>query len=271
VQPTFVAPPAPALLQAPPGIPAPPPIQQQGFPTLPPQAQPQPQGFPVAPPQQTPPPSITPPGPGGTQSRFEPNWKPAESREPTRDVPPRIQLYAPETLENEKPNITPEPPVNGKPNVQATFPAIPQFSAPLANVFAGLRPPVDGFDWLQRNRVATVVNVRLPGEDDSADRKQVEARGMRYVPFEVSPMTLSKEKADEFIKLIRDNQKQGVFVYDRDGSLAGAMWYLQLRWGEILDDDAARLRAAPLGLQPNRDGPHRDMWLAVQKVLSENP
>jgi len=242
-------------------------IQQQAFPTLPPQQQQQPP-FPIQPQGQQQPPSITPQGPGGTQSRFEPNWKPTEAREPVRDVPPRIQLYAPEPVEQKPTN---EPPVNGKPNVQATFPAIPQFSAPLENVFAGLRPPVDGFDWLQRNRVATVVNIRLPGEDDSADRKQVESRGMRYVAFEVSPMTLTKEKADEFVKLIRDNAKQGIFVYDRDGSLSGAMWYLQLRFGEILDDDAAQLRAAQLGLQPNRDGAHRDMWLAVQKVLSENP
>jgi hypothetical protein len=278
-QPAFVAPPAPTILQpvpqgfAPPQgfpvVPQQPPPQQGGFPVVPQQPPPQ-QAFPGVPQQQSQAPSIAPPGPGGTQSRFEPNWKPTEAREPIRDVPPRIQLYAPEQVE-QKPNVTSEPPIDKKPNVQSTFPAIPQFSAPLDKVFAGLRPPVDGFDWLQRNRVNTVVNIHLPGEDDSADRKQVESRGMRYVSFEVSPMTLTKEKAEEFIKLIRDNQKQGAFVYDRDGSLAGAMWYLQLRWGEILDDDAAQLRAAPLGLQPNREGAHRDMWLAVQKVLSENP
>ena len=48
------------------------------------------------------------------------------------------------------------------------------------------------------------------------------------------------------------------------------MWYLHLRVGESLDDDASQLRAAPLGLQLNRAGQHREMWLAAQKLLSEN-
>ena len=113
-QPTFVAPASPTILQPPPQGFAPQP-QTQGFPTLPPQ--PQQQAFPMQPQGQGPPPSITPPGPGGTQSRFEPNWKPTEAREPMRDVPPRIQLYAPESVDKEKPGSTPEPPLNGKPNV----------------------------------------------------------------------------------------------------------------------------------------------------------
>jgi hypothetical protein len=37
---------------------------------------------------------------------------------------------------------------------------------------------------------------------------------------------------------------------------------------ERLPDEAARLRAARLGLKDSADGPHRDMWLAVQKLLS---
>jgi hypothetical protein len=93
---------------------------------------------------------------------------------------------------------------------------------------------------------------------------------LRYVAVEVSPQNLTKEGFDAFIKLIRENAEKGVFVYDRDGSLAGPIWYLYLRWGEFLDDDAAQLRARSLGLQTTRDGAQRDMWLAVQKLLSEN-
>jgi hypothetical protein len=93
---------------------------------------------------------------------------------------------------------------------------------------------------------------------------------MRYVAFEVSPLTLTKEKTDAFIRLIRDGSKQGIFVYDRDGSLAGALWYLNFRWGESLDDDVARIRAASFGLHNTTDGQYLNMWLAVQKLLSEN-
>jgi hypothetical protein len=133
-----------------------------------------------------------------------------------------------------------------------------------------LRPSLDGLDWLQTNGVRTVVQIRVFGADDSAVRKEVESRYMRYVAFEVSPEKLTKGKVDEFIKLVRDGAKQGIFVYDHDGSLAGSMWYLYLRQGEILDDDPAQLRARQLGLSHDRTDNHREMWLAVQKLLSEN-
>ena len=93
---------------------------------------------------------------------------------------------------------------------------------------------------------------------------------MRYIAFEVSPATMTKEKTDAFIKLVRDGSKEGIFVYDKDGTLAGGLWYLNFRWGEVLDDDAARIRAAPFGLHNTTDGQYLEMWLAVQKLLSEN-
>lgn len=245
----FVPPPAPAPLLPPPGTTNVPP------PNMPPS-----NAFPIAPGNQ--PPTITPtPPPAPNQSKFEPQWQKLEARAPAPEQKPRVQLYAPEPIETEQ---------GKKPTVRGAFPTIPQFAIAKDNAFAGLRPKLDGLDWLEQNGVKTVVNVRLFGEDDSADKTQVEKRGMRYVAFEVSPVVLSKEKADEFIKLIREGSKQGIFVYDQDGSLAGSMWYLYFRLGEFIDDDAAQLRSRPLGLDTNRDGQHREMWLAVQKLLSEN-
>jgi hypothetical protein len=268
-----VAPGAPVVAQPPPNAAFGPPAG--AFPTAPPATFGPPGGVPTAPPpgarfappgQQ--PPSIT--GPGGTSSnRIETEWQAAEGREPAKSKP-SIQLYAPEEIDKEKTEPTKEPPLAKKPSVQASFPSIPQFAVARDNIYAGLRPPLDGLDWLQQNGVQTVVNVRLGNTDDAADRTQVEKRKIQYVSFVVSPQTLTKEKADEFIKLIRDNGKQGIFVYDEDGSLAGSLWYLNFRWGEFLDDDAAQLRAGQLGLRPKGVGQHRDMWLAVQKLLSEN-
>ena len=206
-------------------------------------------------PSKSPEPSRSSPEPSRTESK----WLPGADRE----APPRIQLYAPEPIEKEK------APLDRKPQIRSTFPVIAQFAEAKANVYAGLRPGIDGFDWLQTNKVGTIVQVRLFGEDDSADKKAAEDRGMRYIAFEVSPVTLTKEKADEFIKLIREGSERGIFVYDQDGSLAGSMWYLYLRFGETLNDETAQLRARGLGLQNTRDGQFRDMWLAVQKVLSE--
>jgi hypothetical protein len=193
-------------------VPAPQPVVQQ--------QQLQPAGaFPVAPGSVIPPPAPgggLPPGqvPSMSKSPAERNdtpWKAGDTQEPPqqdRDARPRFQLYAPEPIDKEKDSQrqTDEPPLK-KPAPERSFPAIPQFAEAKENVYAGLRPPLEGLDWLQKNRVQTVVQVRLFGEDDSAVRKEVEARGMRYVAFEVSPVTLTKEKADEFVKLVRDNAK----------------------------------------------------------------
>jgi protein tyrosine phosphatase (PTP) superfamily phosphohydrolase (DUF442 family) len=262
-------PPAKAIFVPPAPLVQPGPIQQSGgFPIVP-------QGAVVNPPPGA---NIVQPNPGPSPSisksppeRKDTQWLPGETREPEsrRDVPPRIQLYAPEPIDREVPKSTDEPPLK-KPSVQRSFPAIPQFAEAKDNVFAGLRPPLDGLDWLQTNGVKTVVQIRLFGEDDSAVRKEVESRNMSYVAFEVSPVTLTKEKSDDFVKLIRDRAKQGIFVYDQDGSLAGSMWYLYMRHGEVLDDDASQLRARALGLNHTRDDQSREMWLAVQKLLSEN-
>jgi protein tyrosine phosphatase (PTP) superfamily phosphohydrolase (DUF442 family) len=193
-----------------------------------------------------------------TPRRNDTQWQPGDGREPP--LKERPNLGPPEI---EKENRLPEDaPAKKKPGVQIGFPAIPQFAVAQENVFAGLRPPLDGLDWLQSRGVKTVVHVRLAGEDDSTDRKEVEARGMRYIALEVSPQTLTREKADEFIREIRAGARTGIFVYDKDGSLAGAMWYLYQRMGESNNDDVAQLNA--------RDGQHRDMWQAAQWVANEN-
>ncbi len=254
--------PPPKYISVPPSLGQPSGIQQSG-------------GFPVLPPGAlvNPPPGakIEQPGAPSISNTPEPRAtpEPMPRSDSNPDAKPRIQLYAPEVIDKDEPKPTPEPSVK-KLGRQAALPPIPQFASAKDNVYAGLRPPLDGLDWLQENRIATVVQIRLPDTDDSADQKQVEKRNTRYVSFEVSPQTLTKEKADEFIKLIRTGAKEGIFVYDQDGSLAGAMWYLYFRSGEVLDDDASQLRARQLGLQLDRDGQHRDMWLAVQKVLSED-
>jgi hypothetical protein len=74
---------------------------------------------------------------------------------------------------------------------------------------------------------------------------------------------------DAFAKLVSDPATQPLFVYDADGSLSGGLWYLYFRRVERLTDEAARLRATRLGLREGVDGPHRDMWLSIQRLLGQ--
>jgi protein tyrosine phosphatase (PTP) superfamily phosphohydrolase (DUF442 family) len=199
---------------------------------------------------------------------------------PTQPInPPSIKLLPPEfsnaaaaappVAENAPKPSTPAPPL--APMTPSLPVGIVDFAPALQDrVAAGRKPSLEGLDWLKANGYKSAVQIRRPGESDAADRKQVEARGLKFTSIEVSPATLSWATADTFAKLVGDSAAQPTFVYDADGSLSGGLWYLYFRRVERLPDEAARLRAARLGLKDGADGSYREMWLAVQKLLSTN-
>jgi protein tyrosine phosphatase (PTP) superfamily phosphohydrolase (DUF442 family) len=164
----------------------------------------------------------------------------------------------------------PKQPSSGQTPSASSLPVgIPQFAAVRDQVSAGLKPLVDGgLEWLEANRYKTVLHVHAPGQDDSADRQQVEKHGMKYLSLEVSPQTLSKTIVDQFDRQVSDPLNYPLFVYDQDGSLAGGLWYLHFRNVDRLTDSAARTRAQRLGLRDDPNGALAEMWLAIQKYLS---
>lgn len=257
------------------------------------------------PPPPAPPPNVTPLAPQASQlpPRLEPNWQPAEARGPAPQIaqagadpllqqpgngaprplptgPTTPRLYPPEVQEQstaeppllqEKtpPRVSEQRPATSLPAGIAQFvPAIPG----LTRVSAGQRPWIDdGLDWLAKHDYKTVLHLRAPGEADGPDRRQVEKLGMTYISLEVSPTTLSRETFDRFAKIVGDVAGRPLFVYDQDGSLAGAMWYVYFRRVSGVDGDVAQVRAEGLGLRPEADEAHRQMWLAAKKYLAENP
>jgi protein tyrosine phosphatase (PTP) superfamily phosphohydrolase (DUF442 family) len=145
---------------------------------------------------------------------------------------------------------------------------VPQFAVAKDRVAVGLQPFPDGIAWLQTHNYKTVLHVRAPGEDDSAARRQFEKHGLRYVSLEVSPTTLSKDLLEQFDRLVNEDANLPLFVYDKDGALAGGLWFLYFRTVEGTTDDKARSEAGRLGFQADKDGDHRTMWIAVQNYLS---
>jgi len=197
-------------------------------------------------------------------------WQPAESQVrlvPPQEPPQTAQAAPPAGVEEKR---TSEPPVadtQGSPS-----PALPvgiaQFAYARGQIATGLRPMLEGFDWLQAQGYKTVLNVHKPGEDDAADRRMFEKRGMKYLSLEVSPQTLGKGTVDTFNRIVEESERP-LFVYDRDGVLAGGLWYLHFRTAGKLSDEEARSRAGRLGLKTDADGDARTMWVAIQKLLSE--
>jgi len=203
-------------------------------------------------------------------SRYAPEQKTQDRWEP---APGTVKLLPPEPLKSESAKV-PEPKASDpKERPAKTAPPLPPVGIPQFNPFkdgvaTGLRPSLDdGLDWLQANGYHTVLHVRKPGEDDSSDRKQVEKRQMTYLTVAVAPENLTKKTVDEFSHIVADKIAYPLFVYDRDGSLAGGLWYLHFRTAEQSTDDVARVRAGALGFREDRDDAHRSMWLAVQNYL----
>ena len=128
---------------------------------------------------------------------------------------------------------------------------------------------IDGLDWLAANGYKTVLHLRAPGEDDVTDRRQFEARGLKYFSLEV-PIPLTREVVEEFNHMIGEVGNQPLFVYDRDGILAGGLWYLHFRIADGASDEDARANAARLGLKEDQSAEAKRMWLAIQQYLGGN-
>jgi protein tyrosine phosphatase (PTP) superfamily phosphohydrolase (DUF442 family) len=221
-----------------------------------------------------------PPAPAETR-RYSPpaagnTWRPpADARlavpepfSPEPPLAPGARLGAPESAGSQtQPRIPPR--ATQEPPATPSLPVgIPQFAVAQEGVASGLKPLLDGLDWLRANGYRTVLHIRQPGEDDTVDRRQIEKLGLKYLSLEVSPQTLSKNIVNEFNRLVADSASHPLFVYDQDGTLAGGLWYLHFRIAGQESDEVARLKAARLGLREEATGKHRAMWLAIQKYLS---
>jgi hypothetical protein len=224
---------------------------------------------------------------GPQSSRYQPTVEPpplaAAAPQPPQSS---VRLYAPEPAPEASSarDTRNDPPLASVPSPLPTAPpavaetksppllpvGIPQFASVTERVATGQRPLLDdGLDWLQANGYRTVLHLKKPGTEDDADRKQVEKRGMKYLSLELSAQTLSKKVVDDFNRIVADAALQPLFVYDRDSSLAGGLWYLHFRTAGGASDDVARVRAGALGLREDRDDAHREMWLAIQRFMSE--
>ncbi|WP_020468855.1 fused DSP-PTPase phosphatase/NAD kinase-like protein [Zavarzinella formosa] len=148
-----------------------------------------------------------------------------------------------------KESINPDPPVSAilKPQKPIAV-GIAGFAKVKDGVSTGLRPEIEGLDWLKSKGYKTVVYLRTPTDDDTTDRRQAEKRELKFVSWEITPEGFGKAFVDEFNQLIGDTEARPVFVYARDGNFAASVWYLHLRTAEFLTHEEARLRASQLGL-----------------------
>ena len=226
-----------------------------------------------APPAYMPPPSqssVTPPS--AKLAPPEPLAQDSPRTDPPRDT---AKATPPQTVEPPPLSIPSGTAPLVKNDSQATpkLPVdIPLFVQVKPRVAAGQQPFPDGVSWLQNEGYRTVLHIRSPGESDTAAQRIFEKRGLRYISLEVGPRNLTKEIVEEFNKTVNEEANQPLFVFDRDGSLAGALWYLHFRTAGGMSDENARAETARLGFHTDQDDNARTMWIAVQNYLrNQNP
>jgi hypothetical protein len=177
-----------------------------------------------------------------------------------------------EIRENVKlqPPSTKEPPVaSAKPSESPSLPVgIPEFAVIVPEkVMAGQKPATEAFDWLKSNNYRTVLHLLKPGEPDGA-RAEVERRGLKYVTIEVSAERFA-HVMDEFNRNINASENQPIFVYDRDGMLAGPLWYARFRTVDRLPDEEANRKAKALGLRDDGTGDSINMLVAMRVYVEK--
>jgi protein tyrosine phosphatase (PTP) superfamily phosphohydrolase (DUF442 family) len=155
-----------------------------------------------------------------------------------------------------------EPPVAGR----AAAAGLSGFAPVKDGVASGRKPTLDGFDALKRGGYRTVVYLHPAGADTSATRDLAEKKGLAFVAIETTPEKLADALA-EFNKVLADAAARPVYVADDDGVRAGALWYLHFRTGDLIDPDAARIRARALGLTDQTEDA-KTFWAAINQFLA---
>jgi tyrosine-protein phosphatase SIW14 len=102
---------------------------------------------------------------------------------------------------------------------------IPRFETVGSGVYRGGQPGREGFEYLKKNGIKTVINLRTDNDEEAI----VKELGMNYVHIPISIKFWSKIPSpaiDEYFKVLNDPANYPIFFHckrgaDRTGALAG--------------------------------------------------
>jgi protein tyrosine phosphatase (PTP) superfamily phosphohydrolase (DUF442 family) len=239
-----------------------------------------------------PPPSVT-TRPETLPEIREPSYsypvEPAPSRfRPSAPAPARERIYPEGWLETpavprkpagEPPAVLslPEEPTSQRSSAKTVTPAgytermpttgLPYFSMVMERVANGRKPNVEGFDTLRNAGFQSMLYLHDADKDISATKDLAEKKGFRFQAIPVSSSNV-KSAFSQFAEAIGDKKHRPIFVFDDDGGRAGSLWYLYFRKIESLNEDAARVKAAPLGLRDATGDAKNSIWAATQDEVN---
>lgn len=157
-----------------------------------------------------------------------------------------------------------EPPLTAAKPAETTT-GLPGYAKVEPGLATGRKPALDGFESLKRSGYRTVIYLHGVGADVSAAKDVAEARGLKFLAIETTPEKLPENVAT-FNAAVGEKATRPIYVFDDDGVRTGALWYLHFRTAAAMNDDAARVRARPLGFASQSDEA-KAFGLAIQRYL----
>ena len=109
--------------------------------------------------------------------------------------------------------------VFGLPTFAASVPGIKNFDQVDTDVYRGGQPTDQGFQYLARLGVKTVLDLRSPGERSNAEKRVVTAVGMKYVNVPMGGLTPPIEaQMTTIFALLENSTMTPIFVHCRRGA-----------------------------------------------------
>lgn len=131
----------------------------------------------------------------------------------------------------------------------------------------GRKPSLEGLGWLQKSGYRTVIYLHDPKLNTEPAADLCKTKGMKFVGIPASADKLS-DMAKAFDAALADTANRPIYVCDDNGLWAGTLWYAHFRAVDLINADAAKVRATALGLaDPDTNAEQKKLWDAVQDYL----
>ncbi len=134
------------------------------------------------------------------------------------------------------PRVPPRVASASEPAHKLSLAGVPNFGQITETLYRGGQPTAEGFRALRRLGIEIVINLRDEPDERSAEQRQVEALGMRYVgiPWNASHDPTSYEVA-EFLESVRANPGRKTLVHchygaDRTGVMVATFRMAMQNW-----------------------------------------